>query len=597
MADAADALPHVRTSPADYLCAGGFRHVLPYAHAHATRLKARWAGQALLPVLQREFGGALPALPALLAGGGVRLRGAVARDPAALLPLDTRGVLATAVHRHEPPVLDAPLLAARAGAFLLLHKPPSWPVHPGGPHSRNTLTSILGAQGLWPRAAGAGGSSSALRLLWRLDRLVSGLVCVTADAAACRGFLAEVNGAGSGATLHKVYCARLRGRVEARALAAAAAARGDAGVALLHAAGGAASAHEVLREWGLQWEAPQQGPEQAQGQAQGEQQAGGSGSGSGSGSGGGGAALPRRLQGFVPSSSGAASAAHWSQEQLLLGAGGGCEAGGGAAAAAAAACTEALAPEVLCVSYALAAEARGARCASGGPKGRFSAAPPGAPPGAGAKPCATQLLPVRYHSASDTTLVLLRPLTGRTHQLRVHCSALGHPIANDALYGGSSAGCGAAQGPASAAIPAVAAPCALPALRERVAAQRAGLEAQVRAEAGGGGSGGGGGGGDGGGSEAAVALLAMDLCRFCSVLMGGAAGGGGGSGEAQGGEAAQEAGEGGEEGEGEGEEEGEGGLAHGRGLHTSFPSEVWLHALSYTSSSFQFHTGLPPWWV
>ena len=33
----------------------------------------------------------------------------------------------------------------------------------------------------------------------------------------------------------------------------------------------------------------------------------------------------------------------------------------------------------------------------------------------------------------------LRPETGRTHQLRVHCAHLGHPIAGDAIYGGDRA--------------------------------------------------------------------------------------------------------------------------------------------------------------
>jgi tRNA pseudouridine32 synthase / 23S rRNA pseudouridine746 synthase len=34
----------------------------------------------------------------------------------------------------------------------------------------------------------------------------------------------------------------------------------------------------------------------------------------------------------------------------------------------------------------------------------------------------------------DTTRLLLEPLTGRTHQLRVHLLAIGHPIVGDALY-------------------------------------------------------------------------------------------------------------------------------------------------------------------
>lgn len=35
--------------------------------------------------------------------------------------------------------------------------------------------------------------------------------------------------------------------------------------------------------------------------------------------------------------------------------------------------------------------------------------------------------------------LVLRPLTGRTHQLRVHCAALGHPILGDGKYGGREA--------------------------------------------------------------------------------------------------------------------------------------------------------------
>jgi tRNA pseudouridine32 synthase/23S rRNA pseudouridine746 synthase len=35
----------------------------------------------------------------------------------------------------------------------------------------------------------------------------------------------------------------------------------------------------------------------------------------------------------------------------------------------------------------------------------------------------------------DSVRLLLKPETGRTHQLRVHCSAMGHPIIGDGLYG------------------------------------------------------------------------------------------------------------------------------------------------------------------
>jgi tRNA pseudouridine32 synthase/23S rRNA pseudouridine746 synthase len=51
------------------------------------------------------------------------------------------------------------------------------------------------------------------------------------------------------------------------------------------------------------------------------------------------------------------------------------------------------------------------------------------------KPSLTGYTVLEYDSASDTSRVELCPHTGRTHQLRVHLQAIGHPILGDELYG------------------------------------------------------------------------------------------------------------------------------------------------------------------
>jgi tRNA pseudouridine32 synthase/23S rRNA pseudouridine746 synthase len=50
------------------------------------------------------------------------------------------------------------------------------------------------------------------------------------------------------------------------------------------------------------------------------------------------------------------------------------------------------------------------------------------------KPSRTLWRARAYDEARDTTRVELEPITGRSHQLRVHLMAIGHPILGDALY-------------------------------------------------------------------------------------------------------------------------------------------------------------------
>jgi 23S rRNA-/tRNA-specific pseudouridylate synthase len=54
------------------------------------------------------------------------------------------------------------------------------------------------------------------------------------------------------------------------------------------------------------------------------------------------------------------------------------------------------------------------------------------------KPALTHLRTrARY---ADFALLDVTIETGRTHQIRVHCAFIGHPVAGDALYGGHARG-------------------------------------------------------------------------------------------------------------------------------------------------------------
>ena len=58
----------------------------------------------------------------------------------------------------------------------------------------------------------------------------------------------------------------------------------------------------------------------------------------------------------------------------------------------------------------------------------------------GGKDCITNFKLIWYDSLSDTSLVECKPITGKTHQIRVHLKSLGYPIINDVNYGGKFLG-------------------------------------------------------------------------------------------------------------------------------------------------------------
>ncbi len=76
----------------------------------------------------------------------------------------------------------------------------------------------------------------------------------------------------------------------------------------------------------------------------------------------------------------------------------------------------------------------------------------------------------RYRSLADLEL---SPATGRTHQIRVHLSAHGHPIAGDDLYGGATRWRGVPSGAVRTALAALTRPLLH---AERLAVAEAGVD-------------------------------------------------------------------------------------------------------------------------
>lgn len=56
------------------------------------------------------------------------------------------------------------------------------------------------------------------------------------------------------------------------------------------------------------------------------------------------------------------------------------------------------------------------------------------------KDAETIIKSIWYDPKTDTSLMECRPITGKTHQIRVHLKSIGHPIVNDTCYGGKFLG-------------------------------------------------------------------------------------------------------------------------------------------------------------
>jgi len=412
----------------------GLRHVHPYTFTHRVNAKGRWLGKPLLTALQAEFSGHTEqAWQEAMREGRLFLErrpnsrkkrrradtnstaeDAVQPDGPERIDFDLSTVVTpsmvlvnTQLRRCEPPIPAHNIYVQHAdNGVLVINKPVGVQVHPAGGARLNTLVHIVQAEQVLQAPP---------KLLYRIDRVTSGLLLAATSSEGAQAASARL----SDPACTKVYLVRVSGNVASTAAAVAA-------NAPEHVPTAAADTPCVtLPVAARQPSAPD---------ASGSEQAGAVGSGAGGAASG--VAQPRyRADDYVDTPG-------WSPGDPQQG----TDWYRGVPRPSTATLQALVAPSPAAV-HSLHTEdwsgrswgACGARSTCGIAV-RASIAQVNPRIGlhtvhAQGKQALTELLPLWYDQASDSTVLQAVPRTGRTHQIRLHCQWLGHPVLGDEGYG------------------------------------------------------------------------------------------------------------------------------------------------------------------
>ncbi len=178
----------------------GIRYILPYVYTHETHAKGRWVGRSILDVVSKEFGAQpIEYWKKAIELGFVSVNNEKVTNDYIFRHSD---LFQHKTHRHEPPVTANIELVANTNDFLVVNKPSTIPVHPCGSYRFNSLTKMLSTEPLIEN------QPQPLYLVHRLDRLTSGVVILGKTQEAAQKLSSQIREKDT----CKIYLARVKGR-------------------------------------------------------------------------------------------------------------------------------------------------------------------------------------------------------------------------------------------------------------------------------------------------------------------------------------------------------------------------------------------------
>lgn len=213
-------LPH-SVMDSDYLHCNGIQYCLPYFYSWIVPVKERWIGNELQTIFRNEFSMySLTYLYTSIEQGTVLIN--YKRTVPSYI-LRSNDILIHTGHRHEVPILQATinLQYDTTQNYIVINKPPSWPVHATNGYNKNSLLYVIEKQLEARNNSHISNKDctllsstidtprpSSLFLLHRIDRLVSGLVLLATNNVACKFFTTHL----VNQNVKKVYLSKVIGQ-------------------------------------------------------------------------------------------------------------------------------------------------------------------------------------------------------------------------------------------------------------------------------------------------------------------------------------------------------------------------------------------------